>query len=738
MKDYIKGNFRQSIFSSDNGYVIGIVKLKETNIPELEFYVNRSITITGYFYELNMNDNYLFYGNMVHHPKYGLQFNVTDYERMKPEDKDGIVAFLSSDLFKGVGEKLATKIVDVLGKETLNKILEDKNNLLMVPKLSQKKIDTIYNTLVKYEESHSMIVYLTELGFSMKDALLIYNTYKKNTMTILENNIYRILDDIIDINFMKVDEIGPKLGMMYDDERRIKAVIIYVMKTSSFETGNTYFQKEEIYDEMYHYLKFEIDEASFEDYLSELVNERKIVKKEYDYYLKDIYEAERNIVYTFTKLLNKPKEKIKNLDAKIKELEECNNITYNEKQREAIQKALENHLFLITGGPGTGKTTIIKAIMNIYKDVYQYDDQELEEKLKLLAPTGRASKRMSESTNFFASTIHRFLKWNKENNSFSVNEKNKDKSTFFIIDETSMIDTLLLDSLLKGITDDVSLIFVGDFHQLPSVGAGQVLKDMVESHKIEMVELKDLYRQSENSYIPVLAKEIRENNLQDYMMPKSDYQFLSCPKECILDSLKNICEKIIQKGYDYRRFQVMAPMYRGQIGIDTLNKELQTIFNPKEERKKELIVGDIIYREKDKILQLTNMPEENIFNGDIGFIEQIVESKYSESKKNEIYVNFDGHVVRYLPNDFHKIRHGFVISVHKSQGSEFDFVMIPICISYKRMLYRKLIYTAVTRAKRKLILIGEEDAFIYSVNNHSESKRKTRLKEKLEKIRIKS
>ena len=737
MKDYIKGNFRQSIFSSDNGYIIGIVKLKETNISELEYYINRSITITGYFYELNMNDTYLLYGNLVNHPKYGLQFNVSEYERMKPEDKDGIVSFLSSDLFKGVGEKLATQIVDVLGKDTLNKILEDKSNLLMVPKLSQKKIDTIYNTLVKYEESHSMIVYLTELGFSMKDALMIYNTYKKNTMIVLENNIYKLLDDITDISFLKIDEISSKLGMMFDDERRIKAVIIYIMKKISFETGNTYANKEEIYSQVYRYLKFEIDEASFDDYLSELANERKIVKKEYDYYLKDIYEAERNIVYTFTKLLNQPKEKIKNLDSKIKELEKNNNIFYNEKQKEAIEKALKNHLFLITGGPGTGKTTLIKAIITIYQDIHKYSEEKLEEHLKLLAPTGRASKRMSESTFFPASTIHRFLKWNKENNSFSVNEKNKDKSTFFIIDETSMIDTLLLDNFLKGITDDVTLIFVGDFHQLPSVGAGQILKDMVESNKIEMVELKELYRQSENSYIPVLAKEIRENNLNNYKTSKNDYQFLTCSKEVMIDSIKNICKKIIKKGYDYRTFQILVPMYKGPFGIDHFNQELQNIFNPKNKIKKELLVGDVIYREKDKILQLTNMPEENIFNGDIGIIEKIIESKFSESKKSEIYVNFDGHIVKYLPNDFHKIRHGFVISIHKSQGSEFDLVMLPICSPYKRMLYRKLIYTAITRAKKKLIIIGEEDAFVYSVNNNNENTRKTKLKEKLQKIRIK-
>ena len=721
MEPYVKGTYKQCIFSSEKGYVIGVMKVKETNIELLNTFVNRSITFTGYFHELNINDTYLFYGNAIIHPKYGLQFQCEEYDIVRPEDKDGIIEFLSSDLFKGVGEKLATQIVEILGKDTLNKILEDKNNLLLVPKLSEKKINLIYNTLVKYEESHNMIVYLTELGFSMKDALLIYNTYKKDTITVLENNIYSIMDRIPEINFQKIDDISSKVGISYDDERRVKSVILYIMNNITFQTGNTYLNKEEIYDEVYRYLKFEIEEYDFDQFLSELSNEGKIVKQEYDYYLKDIYEAERNIVYTFTKLLNRPKDQYKNIEKKIEELEQQNKIQYNEKQKLAIQKALENNLFLITGGPGTGKTTLIKAIITIYQDLYHLNEEELEDHLKLLAPTGRASKRMSESTLCKASTIHRFLKWNKETNSFSINERNKDFSKFFIIDETSMIDILLLDSLLKGITDQVKIIFVGDFHQLPSVGAGQILK---------------LYRQSENSYIPVLAKEIRENQLSGYLVMHNDYQFLTCCFDKIMISLKNVCKQIIDKGYDYKNFQIMAPMYRGIHGIDALNRELQDIFNEKSEEKKELLVGDVIYREQDKILQLVNMPEENIFNGDIGYIEKIVDSKHSESKKNEIHVNFDGHIVSYTPNDFYKIRHGFVISIHKSQGSEFEFVLLPMSTTYRRMLYRKLLYTAVTRAKRKLVLIGEEDAFIYGTENLNESTRKTKLCEKLEKIRI--
>lgn len=370
--------------------------------------------------------------------------------------------------------------------------------------------------------------------------------------------------------------------------------------------------------------------------------------------------------------------------------------------------------------------------------MYDYTDEEMHQNLKLLAPTGRASKRMSESTNYPATTIHRFLKWNKENNSFSVNEWNKDPGKFFILDETSMIDTVLLSNLLKGILDSVKLVFVGDFNQLPSVGPGQVLKDFIDSKKITTVSLDYLYRQDEHSYITTLAHEIKEGKVSNFEEKKSDFQFLECKGESLVSNIKKICMQCLEKGYDETRLQIMAPMYRGKNGIDNLNKELQNIFNPPSFDKKELKVGDVLFREQDKILQLVNMPEENIFNGDVGFIDHIIPMKYSKSKKNEIYVNFDGTIVKYLPKEFYKIRHGYVISIHKSQGSEFDFVLLPFDSSYHRMLYRKLVYTAVTRAKKKLILLGNKDAFLYSVSNNLEYIRKTRLKEKLEKIRIKN
>ncbi|MDD2519158.1 MAG: AAA family ATPase, partial [Bacilli bacterium] len=439
-----------------------------------------------------------------------------------------------------------------------------------------------------------------------------------------------------------------------------------------------------------------------------------------------------NIANNIINLSSLDTSKHKKIDTYINYLEENNQINYNDKQKEAIIKALENNILIITGGPGTGKTTIIKAIVELYGLINKLDYDALVERVALLAPTGRASKRMSEATNLPAMTIHRFLKWNKETNSFAVNEYNKDNSHLIIVDEVSMIDINLLDNLLKGLSNNIKLILVGDYNQLPSVGPGQVLKDLIDSDIIDTIHLNLLYRQDENSYITVLAEEIKEDNLSEtFLEQKSDYTFLECSGASIKSNLKKLCEQIYSKGYDYKRVQIMAPMYHGENGIDNLNKELQEIFNPSDSDKREITYGDVTFRENDKILQLVNMPDENVYNGDIGIIKTILYANSSKSGKNEIHIDFDGIIVKYTPKDFIKIKHGFIISIHKSQGSEFEVVVIPVTNSYKRMLYRKLIYTGITRAKKKLILIGEANAFVYSVHNNNEYERKTSLLEKV-------
>ena len=449
------------------------------------------------------------------------------------------------------------------------------------------------------------------------------------------------------------------------------------------------------------------------------------------YYLEEIYEAQYSVIDRVSSLLSKEKKVYKDFEKELSALEKESGIIYNDKQKAAIKKALTNNIVIITGGPGTGKTTIIKAIVNLYRILNKYKEKELNGVISLLAPTGRASKRMSESTDFPASTIHRFLKWNRENNRFAINEYNPDFSKLIIIDEVSMIDLPLMDSLLKGLTEDIQLVLVGDSNQLPSVGPGMVLKDFIDSELIDVIKLDVLYRQKEDSYIPELAREIREDDLGDFLSTRDDYTFLTCSSSSIISNLPKICNQILDHGYDYKRVQVMAPMYAGTNGIDNLNKILQEVFNPASKTKNELKVGDVIFRENDKVLQLVNIPDDNVFNGDIGIITSIRHGNITKSGKNEITIDFDGNLVTYQPKDFVNIKHGFIISIHKSQGSEFDVVVIPVSRSYQRMLYRKLIYTGITRAKKKLILIGEPDAFTYSVHNHQENIRKTDLLENL-------
>ena len=719
------GIYKKTIYSSDKGYIIGLLKVKESDDKS---YINKTITFTGYFHELVLDEIYQFKGDLIRHPKYGEQIQVTSYEKVKPKDKDGVIEFLSSDLFSGIGEKLAKSIVEKLGENAIDLIIKDSTVLNDIKGLTPKKINTIKETLKQYEESNNIYVHLTQIGFNIKDSMLIYNKYKKHTLDIINDNIYKIISDIDELNFTKVDNIAMNLNIDKLSPERIKACIIYIMNELTFQTGNTYLEYEEIIRGVENYLQEEISMDDFDEYMYYLEKERRIINYNKHYYLYEIFSNENYIADRILSLTTKEEKKIKDIDKYLEKIEKKFKIKYNDKQKEAIIESLESNITIITGGPGTGKTTIIKAIVELYSMINDYNNDELNSHLVLLAPTGRASKRISESTRKPSSTIHRYLKWDKEKNKFGVNEYNPEKHDFIIVDEVSMIDINLFASLLRGLTKNIKIVLVGDYNQLPSVGPGEILKDLIDSEIINIVELDLLYRQDENSYINTLAKEIKDNDLSEsFLEQKSDFTFLECSSNSIRLNLNNICKKLIEKGYDYKRVQVMAPMYMGENGIDNLNIELQNIFNPKSIDKEELVYQGVIYRENDKVLHLVNDPDLNVFNGDIGVIKKIEFAPKTKSGKDEITIDYDGNIVTYTSKDFNKFKHGFIISIHKSQGSEFELVILPVCNSYRRMLYRKLLYTAVTRAKKKLIVLGEVQPFIYAINNERELSRKTSL-----------
>lgn len=723
---YIKGNYRRSIYSSPQGYHIGLFKVIDTDDEKLADYIDRVITFTGYFHELNDMDTYLFYGKLVNHQKYGEQFQVDSYERCKPEEKNSIIEFLTSGLFKGIGEKKAKAIVDVLGKDTLKVILENPDNLILIPGVTKKNIETLHNKLQEYEASYETILYLGGLGFSTKDAMIVYNFYKNKTKQVIEENIYKLVQDIYNLNFKKIDFIALKNGIEKGSMIRVEASLIYIMNEVSDAYGHSYYYKEELSSLLPRVIGVNISDEKIEEALKNLEKNLLIIVKEEKYYLKEMYESESLIVKRF-RLLSHEKDLItKDIDNKIKEIGEFFGIVYNEEQLEAIKESYQKKFLIITGGPGTGKTTIMKAITELYRQMNKLDYSSLQEKIALLAPTGRAAKRMTETTLLRASTIHRFLKWQKETNKFQVNEYNKSKVEFVIIDEASMIDTYLMASLLKGISANCKIVMVGDDHQLPSVGPGQVLHDLIQSEKLPVIKLTELYRQGKDSNILSLAYDIRQGTINEKIFNVGDdLTFIKSSPNQVINNILEITDTY--KDLSYKDFQILCPMYKTIAGIDEINNHIQKKFNKKAKDKKEIATSEVIFREGDKVIQLTNMPDENVYNGDIGIIKEI-----KTSPKKEIIIDFDGNIVKYTPSNFANFRLAYAISIHKAQGSEFEVVIIPIVKNFNKMLYRKLIYTGVTRSKKKLYLIGDIEALKTAVNNTSADVRRTSIKDFLQ------
>ena len=712
----IKGYLITTLFHNEkNKYSVIKIRLDQKK--------DENVIVVGYF-DVPLKENLIkYYGEYVDHIKYGKQFLVEKYERVMPNDNEGIIRYLSSSTFKGIGTATAKVVVDTLGKDCLDLIRND-NSVLDKVNIKQKSKESIINGLSinsHLEEAQKLFI---GHGLNMKELIKLDAYYGENLVTIILNNPYQMVEDISGIGFKTADRIADSLNIEKDDSRRIESAIVYSLNTLCFQTQNTYANETILYNEVLKILPF-IDFDTYKDYLYKLTKVKKIILEEDRLYPLNLYIAEVKTSEYLTNYIYKDILPIgvDYLIEKLEIIEKREGIIYSESQKEAIISSINSPISLIIGGPGTGKTTILKAIIKLL--------QEINSSLiiKLCAPTGRASKRMSELTGVEATTIHRLLAWDLDTNEFGKNYNDPVIGDVLIIDEFSMVDISLLYHLMDATTNFKQVIFIGDEEQLPPVSPGNVLKELVDMNFTFTHRLIDIYRQDEDSGIIPLSYNIRNGYLDINNLNKNDVKFISGNNMIIKENIVRIIEYYLSIGYEQKDLQVLAPKYDGSIGIYALNDLLQNVFNPRSIDKKEHQIGRFIYRVGDKILQLKNQPDDDVYNGDIGILIDI--EKKEGKTKTFLIVDYDGTIVRYSSNTFANITLGYCISVHKAQGSEYNVVVMPLDYEYGMMLRRKLIYTGITRTKKYLYLIGNINSLKRGVELKDTIKKNFTLKERL-------
>ena len=726
----VEGYLNKIIFhNKENNYYILSIFLND----QYDFVEGDYLSVVGTFndFEFAEDDLYSFKGEIVQHRKYGTQLSAIVVEPVIEKDKEAIVSYLSSSIFQGVGRKTAELIVDTLGVDALDKIYEDKETLFSIKGIPEQRKDTIYTTIVANKQTQDIILKLNEYNLSNNLILKIYNFYKHNTLRTITENPYTLIKDIKGINFKTVDKIAETNEIPANDQNRILYGFIFTINTYCFSTGNTYISKNNLLYNTFNTLYASRNIAvSKEDILNSYtfaLDTGKLVEIEDRVFLPEIYYSEYSIYSDISRRLElEDNFEISDtlLDKYIEEVEEELEISYDIVQIAAIKNCILNNFSILTGGPGTGKTTIILAVIKIFQKIKNYSIHDLLDEtrsiLTLCAPTGKAAKRMSESTGFYASTIHKAIGWSTEDENMEefVSEKFI-KSELVIIDESSMLDVFLMYNLLKIINKDAKIILVGDNDQLPSIAPGNVLNDLINSKAISTVKLNKIFRQSEHSSIINISHSIKNNIPFDILENFDDKEFISANKSEMINVISAVYDDLI-KNANKENIQILAPIYKGTSGINEINTAIQVRFNDSDEQ---IEYGELIYKINDRVMQLVNRPEDNIFNGDIGYIEEI----YKEGNKIKIIIDYDGNYVTYEKQELNQITLSYACSIHKAQGSEFENVIIPFIDNYNFMLNKNLTYTAITRAKKKLILCGNPNVFYKSIEPTNVVTRQTAL-----------
>lgn len=729
-----EGKLGKIIFNNpENGYTVAVFDTEAG-----------AIRIAGSFAEPKSGAKYRLQGRFTIHPKYGEQFSVASYEEMMPEGADAILEFLAAGNIRGIGPKMARQIVDVFGDETLAVIEETPEKLLMISGIGAKTLARITESFSESKEFADASIELRELGIEMNEAVRIYKLYGKDSLRIVSEDPYILAEDIRGINFRRADSIAAKLGVEPDSSIRIQSGIRYMLKSWA-ASGSTLMPKSFLIEKTAEFLDVMMDNVreSLKDMVFAGELEEDSIDDEAVIYLYGYYHAEQRVAHELMKLRN---AEVRPIPMQYNNFMEAvsmggtdpyETVELSEEQKRAVLECLTNNVTVITGGPGTGKTTIINTIVQILDFAGM--------SFALAAPTGRAAKRMEEATGKPAMTIHRMLEfvWSEEEEvlNFGRNEENPLEEDVIIVDEASMIDLMLMDGLLNAVKEGTRLIFTGDADQLPPVGAGNVLRDMIASECIPVIRLKEIFRQAEGSGIVTNSHLINSGEYPEQQSGDDFYIIGKFSENSISDTIRELVGGRIEAGFDFVRsaddIQILTPTKRGMLGAPSLNAMLQEVVNPPAEDKAELKIGSVIFREGDKVMQLRNnysaewhtdnflSDGEGVFNGDMGIVEEI------DAEYKTMTVRMDDRIIEYAGEMLEEIDLAYAVTVHKSQGSEFPVVVIPVLRFPPMLMTRNLLYTAVTRGKRLVVIVGDPARVRSMIDNNRADGRYTGLKQRL-------